>query len=242
MADEYNEVSITISPATKDKLLPFSFLETQLYNRMSQLLVDYMPAADIRYMISEIKEDLYSGFTSIDNQKLHTLVHHCKKCSKIFSPDPQAPSWNCVDPDLMIIAASPKEVAQSGHFLFTALKEAGFTSQRCMLTYATRCSYELPVSNTDVIENCIPYLHTELAITNPKLVLTLGLPAFKMMTGSSLTKLGDVIGSILSWGTYFILPEVSLGALEWASGKEKTTSMKFIQSLQKAHSYLYSGG
>ena len=237
MSDE--SVPVVVSPGVRQRLLPFSFLETQLYDRMSQLLEGYLPSADIRYMVSEIKGDLFSGFTSIDSQQLHTAVHHCKKCPNVPVP-PVTPSWNCIDPDLMIVVENPLAIDRYGQILFDALKRAGFSSQRCMLTHAVRCkTSEVSQHNVD---SCVPYLHTELAITNPKLVMTLGLAAFQNLTGDTLSKMNDIKGVIRSWGAYFILPEVSLGTLYHANEKGQGAHDGFELSLENAHNYLYSGG
>ena len=233
------ETPVSISPATRERLLPFSFLETQLYERMSQLLVKYMPAADIRYMLSEIKGDLFTGFTSMDNKQLHTVIHHCRKCPNVPHP-PVLPSWNCVDPDLLIIVDTPFSVEKYGTILFNAMKATGFSSSRCMLTHAVRCkASEVTQQNIDA---CIPYLHTEVAISNPKLILTLGLSAFQLLTGDNLSKLSDVKGYIRSWGTYSILPEVSLGTLYHSNEKGQGAFEAFKQSIEKAYEYLYTGG
>lgn len=237
MAEE--NVPVTISPATTERLLPFSFLETQLYERMSQLLEGYLPTADIRYMLSEIKGDLFKGFTSMDVQQLHTVIHHCKKCPAMGSK-PILPSWNCTDPDLMIIVENPVAIDRYGQILFDALKKAGFSSQRCMLTHAVRCKTFEPTQQN--VDSCVPYLHTELAIVNPKLVLTLGLTSFRYLTGDKLSKINEIKGVIKSWGMYSILPEVSLGTLYHANEKGQGAHDGFELSLEKAHSYLYSGG
>lgn len=233
------ETPVTISPATRERLLPFSFLESQLYDRMSKLLVNYMPAADIRYMISEIKGDLFSGFTSMDTKQLHTVIHHCKKCSNVAHP-PVLPSWNCVDPDLVVLVDNPISVEKYGSILFETMKTAGFTTSRCMLTHAVRCKTHEP--NQQNIDSCIPYLHTEIAIANPKLILTLGLAPFQLLTGDNMSKLGDIKGIVRSWGTYSILPEVSLGTLYHAVEKGQGAIDAFRQSIAKAYEYLYTGG
>lgn len=239
MAEDIESVPVTISPAIQDKLLPFSFLETQLYERMSQLLTGYMSVADVRYMMSEIKGDLFSGFTTMDTKKLHTMVHHCKKCPNMKST-PVIPSWNCIDPDLLVLVDNPYTVERYGEILFSDLKKAGFSSQRCMLTHTVRCNaIDITQQNVD---NCVPYLHTEVAITNPKLIITLGLSAFQNFTGDTHSKLNDIKGIIRSWGTYFILPEISLGSLYHMKKKEQGATDSLFLSLQKAHDYLYAGG
>lgn len=237
--DTTTDVPVTVSASTQSKVLPWSFLESQLYDRMSKLLEGYLPVADIRYMLTEIKQDLFAGFTTLSSQQLHTVIHHCVKCTNVVHPA-VLPSWNCVDPDLYILVENPAAIERYGKLLFNALKEVGFSSNRCMLTHATRCkATELTTTNFD---NCVPYLHTELAIVNPKLVLTLGLPAFSALTFDSASKLTEIRGLIRSWGVYSILPEISLGSLSYANEKDQRVYGSFFASLQKAFNYCYPQG
>ncbi len=219
-------------------VLPLSFIETGLFDRLSSLLSRYMNDADVTWMMSELKSEFLGGFTKVSTEQLHTIVHNCIKCSSVERP-PQLPLWNKADPDLMIVAENPSSVTKYLSGLITELKSAGFSSQRCMLTYVTRCSIVKP--DEQIIRNCIPYLHTEIACVNPRLIMTLGLPSYAALTGDSNAKLNDVRSNIFWFGPYPILPEVSLAYDYHAQQKGEKVSSSLSSSLATAKTFLYGG-
>lgn len=234
-----SQVAKIIAEALQERsILPISFVETSLFSRLSSLLSHYMNPSDVVWVISELRNEFFSGFTSITTKKLHDVVLNCVKCVDVFRP-PVLPSWNTADPDLMIIAENPISVGKHSTFLTAALKEAGFSSQRCMLTYVTRCGAK-PLTS-DSIKNCLPYLHTEMAIVNPKLILTLGLSSYVAVCGNKDAKLNEIKGSIFWFGPFPILPEASLAAGVFAREKSQSMQSYLASSLTTAHAFLYGG-
>jgi uracil-DNA glycosylase len=235
-----NEVAKIIAQALQDQsILPFSFIETTVFERLSVLLSRYMNQSDVTWMVSELKQDFFSGFTKMKPQNLHTIIKHCIKCSSMVEASPVLPSWNCVDPDLMIVASNPLSVQQHSALLTSSLKQAGFSSQRCVLTYVTRCGANKP--DPAVVKNCVPYLHTEIAILNPKLIMPLGLSAYAALTGDQSSKFNDVKGSIMWMGPYAILPEASLASLVFTQEKTQSLQSYLLDSMNTAYSFLYGG-
>lgn len=233
------EVAKIIAEALQDQsILPLSFIETSLFDRLNSLLVRYMSQADVVWVISELKKEFLGGFTKLSSQQLHNAIHNCIKCPGVDRP-PVLPSWNSIDPDLMIVAENPASVKKYQDSLITALKDSRFSSQRCMLTYVTRCSsYQV---SPEIIKNCIPYLHTEIAVVNPKLILTLGLSPYAALCGDGDSKLNEVRGSIFWFGPYAILPETSLASGLYAQEKNQSPQSFLSGSLGIAHSFLYGG-
>jgi uracil-DNA glycosylase family 4 len=241
MDEEFDPVEIAriVAEALQDQsILPLSFIETDVFERLPRLLSRYMNSTDVMYMMGELKEEFFSGFTKLTSQKLYTIVHNCRKCPMVQHP-PVLPSWNTSDPDLMIVAENPTSVGDRSSMLTRALKEAGFSSQRCVLTYLTRCSVYKP--DHTVVKNCLPYLHTEIAVLNPKLIVTLGMSPYVALTGDDVSKLGDVKGSIIHFGPYAVLPEASLAAGEYMQQKSQSMQSSLDQSLLIAHQFLYGG-
>jgi uracil-DNA glycosylase len=221
-----------------NKILPMSFIETGLFERLTSLLSTYMNPTDVVFVISELKEYFFSGFTKMTAQTLHSAVHNCRKCQEI-TIDPKLPLWNSSDPDLMIIVENPVILNDHLTILAKALKLAGFSSQRCSLTFVSRCPVFKP--SQQVLQNCIPYLHTEIACLNPKLILTLGLTPLVSLTGDNSLKLSDVKGSVIWLGPYAVLPDRSLAGI--ARGKDDPDDIvsTLMPSLKKAYSFLYGG-
>lgn len=245
MADQYEsdfdpkEVARIISEALQDQsILPLSFIETTLFDRLNSLLTKYMSQADVVWVVSELRNEFLKGFTSLTTPQLHNIIRNCTKCPEVQRP-PVLPSWNTGDPDLMIVVENPAAVEKYLPNLTSALKEAGFSSQRCMLTYLTRCS--LRPLTPEVVKRCLPYLHTEIAVVNPKLILTLGLSCYAAMSGDETSKLNEVKGNIFWFGPYAVLPETSLGASAYAQEKSQSTNSNLANSLSIAYSFLYGG-
>lgn len=233
------EVAKIIAEALQDQsILPLSFIETNLFDRLNFLLTKYMSQADVVWVISELKKEFLGGFTKLSIQQFNNVVHNCIKCPNVVRP-PVPSSWNNADPDLMIIAENPASVKKYQDSLVTALKDARFSSERCMLTYVTRCSsYEI---DSQILKNCIPYLHTEVAIVNPKLILTLGLTPYAALCGDGNSKLNEIRGSIFWFGPYAVLPETSLASGFYAQEKNQKTHSFLSGSLNTAYSFLYGG-
>lgn len=240
--EEYdpNEVMRIVQQALQDQsILPLTFIETTIFERLTDLLARYMNAQDVTWMISELRQEFFSGFTKMTPQKMYTIIKHCVKCTSMVEAPPVLPSWNCTDPDLMIVAANPLSVGQYSSLLTSSLKQAGFSSQRCVLTYVTRCGSKNP--DLQIIKNCLPYLHTEIAVLNPKLIMPLGMGAYSALTGDSVSKFNDVKGSITWMGPYAILPEASLASFVFAQEKTQSLQSHLLSSLSTAHSFLYGG-
>jgi hypothetical protein len=233
------DVSRLIAEALNERtVLPLSFIETSVFEHLSHMLTQYMNAADVSYVISELRSYLFQGFTKFSPKQLHDIIKHCRKCDNVEHP-PILPSWNCSDPDLMILAENPSSIGQYSQILVDSLKDAGFSSQRCILTYVTRCKAYKP--DNLIVSNCLPYIHTEIAALNPKLILPLGLTAYTAITGDSSVKLSDIRGSIRWVGPYAILPEASLAWGAHAKNKDTTQKSYMHASLTKAHHFLYGG-
>lgn len=234
------EVARIVADALREnQILPMSFIETQVFERLTHLLQRYMNYTDVVWVISELKQDLMSGFTRMNSQELHSLISNCVRCRGLVEGSPELPRWNKTDPDLMLIAENPKFVEQHMGMLAAGLKAAGFASARCCLTYLTRC----PVVKVDpvVVKNCIPYLHTEIAVMNPKLIITLGLPVYTALTGDHTSRLGDITNSVTWLGPYAVIPEKSLAASAHSQEKSQSINPLMSYSFTTAFQFLYGG-
>jgi uracil-DNA glycosylase family 4 len=240
--DEFDpaEVARIVADALREnQILPMTFIETQVFERLTHLLQRYMPYTDVVYAISELKQDLMSGFTRMSSQELHTLVSNCIRCGNLVDGNPVLPSWNRTDPDLMLIAENPASMSQHMALLTTGLKAAGFSSQRCTLTYLTRCPTRTP--DPVVVKNCIPYLHTEIAIMNPKLIITLGMSVYTALTGDHTSRLNDIKNTVMWLGPYPIIPEMSLAASAHSQEKSQSINSLMSYSFTTAYQFLYGG-
>jgi uracil-DNA glycosylase len=215
-----------------------SFIDILILEKLSELLPGYMNSADVTYMLSKIRQEIYKSFRIPSSSSLHNVISHCKKCADEISVNPQAPTWNVVDPDLMIIGMNPNSIQPFSSMMVKALQGAGFTSNRCTLTYLTRC----PMNDvsTSCISNCVPYLHTEIHALKPKLIMTLGLEVYAAVTGDDVSKNREVVGTMKWFGLYPILHQYALGYVANAVKKNQGNTDQFDNIFRQAYKFIYN--
>lgn len=219
--------------------LAVTFVETQMYEKLPFLLSKYMNQADITWMLSELRDHFFKGFTTLEPEQFYGIVKNCKKCPNSVVQHPGNVSvWNTHDPDIMIVLDSPIVLQQYGNVIAQHLKAAGFTSSRCNATFLARC---IPLINQadKAVANCIPYLHTEMAMLKPKLIVTLGLTAYGCVTGDTTRQMGSIRGDISWFGPFAILAENSYGWAFHSQTEDERVHTNFIASFKKAHHFIY---
>lgn len=220
--------------------LPQSWLETRIYERLYTSLSKYLDRPDLLFALSELRGEFLEGFTHTTPQKLHDVCSRCRLCDKVGHPA-TVPSWNVTDPDLMIVVENPTVITRHSEFLVTALKAAGFKSNRCMLTYMTRCAIEVKEIEPEFIANCTPYLHTEMTACNPKLVLLLGSKVWGAVTGDVTHKISDLEGEVTWFGMFPLLSGMSLAWYSYsADNSPNRGNGRFVDLLSTAYSFLYT--
>lgn len=215
-----------------------SFIDNLILEKLSDLLPGYLNPADVTYMLGKIRQEIYKGFRIPSTSNLHKVISHCVKCAEEISVNPQAPIWNVVDPDLVIIGLNPNAIQLYTDMLVKSLSEAGFTSNRCTLTYLTRC----PMNDvtTSCISNCVSYLHTEIHALKPKLIMTLGLDVYASVTGDDVSKNRDVVGTVKWFGIYPIIHQYALGYVANAVKKNQGNTDQFDNIFRQAHKFIYN--
>jgi len=241
VAEEFDPqvVARIVASALEDhKVLPASFVETTLFDRLSSLLCKYMNEADVIWVISQLRAEFLSGFTQMTSPQLQNIIHNCVKCPFTSKPPSQA-RWNLDDPDVLIVLSNPSIFESYGSELVTQLKSVGFSSARCALSYLTRCN--MSAINEEMVNNCLPYLHTEIAVLNPKLIITFGKDVYTAITGASNIKLSEIRERVCFFGPYAIIPENSLAAIQYLKESSAEAQGKLRSTLDIAYKYVYGG-
>lgn len=241
--EEYSSVEVAelVAEALSDSpTMPVSWLETRLYEGLYNKLSKYMDRNDLLVALTDLRTDFFEGFTHTTPESLHKVCKRCRLCEGVKHPA-STPSWNVVDPDLMIVVENPTVALAYSDFLTTALKSVGFAGDRCMLTYLTRC----PAPNNEIedqwIANCTPYLHSEMQACSPKLTLSLGAKCWGAITGDYHHRISDVEGDITWFGLYPMLPGMSLAWYAYGANKSSNRGNgKFIDLLTVAHNFVYT--
>lgn len=219
-----------------------SFWDLKVLEKVAETLPKYLSEPDSAYVIAQIRSELYDGFYTPPIEKLHRLISTCVKCvdsGEINKADPQLPKWNKLDPDLLIVGMNPYSVNPYSELLVEGLKQAGFKSDRCCLTYLTRCPIVKP--SKDCISNCVSFLHTEIHALKPKLIVPLGITVYASLTGDTTHKGSEIEGSVRWFGIYPYLclssPGYVQNQIQKGMGKNKLN--EFHAGWKLAHKMLY---
>jgi uracil-DNA glycosylase family 4 len=177
------------------------FAETDILSLIYSRLENRMAISEITQLFHDIRVDILSRKISTNIKDLHTVTKNCRKC-KIDSV-PELPKWNVENPDVVIVVDSPSISPEAITLMVNAFKEAGFSSDQLCLTYVNRCPVRRKYEEQEVI-NCSPYLHLELQLLNPKLILCLGATPASVLFGSQI-KIKETRGNIMWLGYWPIL-------------------------------------
>ena len=156
-----------------------AFGDTQIFAALAGILPDYLDKADVAMIFDRIRTHLYEGLDYGDLRSLHTTVRHCRVCPNVV-PDPQLPTWNRVNPDVVFVMDVPWRGGPIDQYFAGLLQAVGFKSRRICYTSVVRCfPQDKRAPAPDEVANCSSrYLYNELQLMTPKLIVACGgLPA-----------------------------------------------------------------
>ena len=244
--DEFNEEDLqriiqeALSSEQKDNNLfqkkslssYLGFMETELIENFHSKMSGSVPDSFLFEVYKELRTDILSRKESHSILDLHTATKNCRKCS-LSGVIPELPKWNVTDPDVMFVVESPNISPEAVELLLRSLKTSGFDSSKVCLTYVNRCPAKKKF-DAEEIANCMPYLHSEIQLLNPRLIVSLGLLPLVSLIGTEV-KIKDYRGNILWLGYWPILPTYSpMYALK--SGKQQID--QFINDIKTAHTFV----
>lgn len=209
------------------------YLDLVVYEHLFSLLPGYLATQDVQYLLSELREDLPTVNTP-NLKTIHQTTLSCSKCENLCQ-DAQLPKWNLQDPDILFVAPNQIISQDVSEFFLPALKEAGFSANRCALTFATRCSPKNSKVTETNANNCSLYLHGEISHLKPKLIFLMGkISAVAFSEGLKDMKL-DAEGGVIKWlGPWAYMCVPSLG---WVLSANKT--QEFKNHLRTAYEFCY---
>jgi len=208
------------------------FMETELIENFHNRISGSLPDSFLSEIYKELRTDILSRKENISILELHTVTRNCKKCN-LGNVVPEFPKWNVVNPDAMFVVESPRLSPDAIELFLKSLKSSGFDSGKVCLTYVNRCPARKKFDQSE-IANCLPYLHSEIQLLNPKLIITLGLLPLISLTGSEI-KIKDYRGNILWLGYWPILPTYS-PTYALKSGESQIN--QFINDIRTAHTFV----
>jgi len=188
------------NPTTYLGLAETDLLEN-LHSRLSKRFIE----SELNEVFQDLRKDFLSRKISTTIKELHTVTKNCRKCQ--IESAPELPMWNSQNPDIVIIVDSPSLTQEAISIMISAFKNANLSSDQLCLTYVNRCPVKRKYEPQE-ISNCVPYLHSEIQILNPKLILPMGSLPVSSLFGTPI-KLKDVRGSVTWLGYWPILPTYS---------------------------------
>jgi len=213
--------------------LHLSYADSDILTTVFDKVSKYMPISEAASLLQDIRDELLTRRISLSLKDLHTVTNNCKKCK--IDASAELPKWNVQNPDVVIVIESPSMDPQAISYMVDIIKQAGFSSNQLCLTYLNRCPKRDKYDNTEII-NCAPYLHTEIQLLNPKLILTIGALPASALFGSEV-KLKEYRGNITWLGNWPILPTYSPSYALKAGG---SALEHFSEDIAQAYQFIYS--
>lgn len=213
---EFNEEELNAlideALSNKDRAHPFSsasshlgFAETDLLESLHSRLSMRFTESHVNDIFKDVRSEILSRKVSISLKDIHTITKNCNLC-KIDS-SAELPKWNTENPDIVVVVDNPSLPAEAISIMVEAFKNCELSSSQLCLTYVNRCPVKRKYENQEII-NCSSYLHQELQILNPKLIVSLGALPASVLFGSAI-KIKDFRGKITWLGYWPILSTYS---------------------------------
>lgn len=237
----FDIISAALDKVENSSVIPLSFSDSTLLEKLYHILPKYVGTySDSAYIISCLRDEMYTNMSHLSAQQLHTITKNCTKCPNAVD-SASIPLWNISDPDLLIVIENPYIMKNQMmvDLLVKSLTSAGFSSNRVGLTYATRCSFPPKVLAPADFANCANYLYHEIHILRPKLTIAFGGTVYGILTGDKNVKIKDIKGSITWLGSFPVMAQYTLGYIAHL-GDDVSSAIPYLeQDLRKAYSFCY---
>ncbi len=181
-------------------------------------LVKYGCRIDLRERYENRKKSSCGDFKVLNDslEKVSQEVRGCRKCVLCEKRITPVPGEGVSDPAVLIIGEGPGAdedrsgspfVGAAGQYLDKWLSAIGiFRDRNCFIGNIVKCR---PPGNrdpeADEISACLPYLERQIEILRPKIILTLGRIAGRIITGEE-TGIGRMRGRIYSYNGIPVVP------------------------------------
>jgi len=179
---EGNSDELSAPNNTQPNYKPFNglylgYAESAIFKVLESELSGRLPKSELGEVLQKARDTLVQNKLNISLKELHTQTINCRKC-KSFTASPNLPMWNVKNPDVVFVLEYPIYNKENAEILMKVLKKSGFSSSQVCLTYVNRCNYPKRKFEQTEVSNCSSYLHMEIQLLNPKVIVCLGsLPA-----------------------------------------------------------------
>jgi uracil-DNA glycosylase family 4 len=143
-------------------------------------------------------------------------VRGCTKCRLHETRTQTVFGEGDVDAKIFFIGEGPGEtedqtgrpfVGKAGQLLDKMIVAMGLSRSQVFIANIVKCRPPMNrVPGLDEVETCTPYLVRQLETIRPEVIVTLGLPAIKYMTGDFKLTMGRMRGTFIDWRGIKLMP------------------------------------
>lgn len=173
-------------------------------------------------------------------ERLLEILSRCTRCGLGRTRQNVLFGEGCSSAEIMLVGEAPGAdedrsgrpfTGRSGQLLDKILAACGFTrADHVFITNIVRCR---PPGNRvptdEEVAACIPYLHEQIRLVDPKIIIPMGATALKRLLGDDSVKISRVRGRWLPWEGRLVLPVYHPAALLRNPGLKKDTWEDFKQ-------------
>jgi DNA polymerase len=170
---------------------------------------------------------------------LENKINACQLCELSKTRDKAVPGEGPRGASIMFIGEAPGEVnnqtgrpfvGHGGKIFDGILRELGIDRESVFITNTIKC---WPPNNRKPksfeLKQCNIYLQEQLQLVKPKLIITLGAVAYKIITGESI-KIKSEHGSLKNMDSFHVCPTFHPNGIRYVKGGRKT----IIEDIKKA--------
>lgn len=205
----------------------------QLYKSMGYKFIDD-EIVNTANKVNFIFTDLNRLNCEIKNCNLCELCKSRNKAVVGFSKRNNLHSQNI---DIMIISVSPNLTQDRSGICTpdTVLHEAmsSLSQKNVYFTNLIKCKLKDPMNLKKNIQQCIGYIHSEISLIKPKLIVALGFEVFEALSGA-ICSFQSVRGGIFKIGQLVVIPTHSIDFIY----KNPSAMETFNNDLQKIKGYI----
>ena len=170
-----------------------------------------------------------------DLAELNRTILQCRQCRLHESKTHYVPGEGSNHPDIIFIGEGPGQtedqfgrpfIGNAGQLLDKIIQKMGYRREDVFISNVVKCR---PPNNReplrDEVEACLPFLHRQIELLNPKIIVCLGKVALNNLLGTS-HSMGRIRGQLLSFNNIPLVPTYHPSYILHKKEKEEISQAK----------------
>ena len=170
-----------------------------------------------------------------DLAELNRSILQCRQCRLHESKTHYVPGEGSNHPDIIFIGEGPGQtedqfgrpfIGNAGQLLDKIIQKMGYRREDLFISNVVKCR---PPNNReplhDEVEACLPFLHRQIELLNPKIIVCLGKVALNNLLGTS-HSMGRIRGQLLSFNDIPLIPTYHPSYILHKKEKEEISQAK----------------